>query len=67
MTCTINDLVLRIERSRDSLQILRNLDLSDKLVKSPIDPSEFGIEYKPCLTIKGQVFVDFVAKLLGLE
>ena len=38
-------------------------DLSRRLARWTVELSEFGIQYKPCLALKGQVLVDFQAKL----
>ena len=33
------------------------------MVRWSIELSEFSIQYKPCLALKGQIFVDFLAKV----
>ena len=38
-------------------------DLSERMARWAIELSEFGIQYKPRLELKGQVLVDFLAKL----
>ena len=38
-------------------------DLSRRMARWAVELSEFGIQYKPCLTLKGQVLVDFLAKI----
>ena len=39
-------------------------DLSRRMARWVIELSEFGIQYKPRLVLKGQVFADFLAELL---
>ena len=47
--------------------LLRNTihkpDLSRRKARWAVELSEFGIQYKPCLALKGQVLVDFLAEL----
>ena len=38
-------------------------DLSGRMARWEIEPSEFGIQYKPRLTLKGQVLADFLVEL----
>lgn len=43
--------------------ILHKEDLSGRLVKWAIELGEFGIEYRPWQSLKGQVLVDFIIEL----
>ena len=38
-------------------------DLSGQMARWAIELSEFGIQYKPRLVVKGQVLVDFLAEV----
>ena len=38
-------------------------DLSRRMARWAIELSKFGIQYKPCLAIKGQILVDFLAEI----
>ena len=38
-------------------------DLSGQMARWAIELSEFGIQYKPRLAVKGQVLVDFLAEV----
>ena len=38
-------------------------DLSGRMARWAIELCEFGIQYKPCLALKGQVLTDFLAEL----
>ena len=38
-------------------------DLSRRMVRWAIKLSEFGIQYNSCLALKGQILVDFLAKV----
>ena len=38
-------------------------DLSGRMARWAIELSEFGIQYKPYLTRKGQVLADFLAEV----
>ena len=38
-------------------------DLSGRMVQWTIELSEFGIQYKPCLALKEQILVEFLAKV----
>ena len=38
-------------------------DLSWRMTRSAIELSKFDIQYKPCLTLKGQILVDFLEKI----
>ena len=42
-------------------------NLSGRMSRWAIELSEFGIQYKPCLALKGQVLADFLAKLPQLD
>lgn len=46
-------------------QILQKLDSSGRLLKWAIELAPFNIEYKPRMTIKGQVLADFVMEFTG--
>ena len=43
--------------------ILHKPDLSGRMLKWAIELSEYGIEYQPRLSIKGQVMVDFIVEI----
>ena len=47
--------------------LLRNTihkpDLSGRKARWAVELSEFGIQYKPCLALKGQVLADFLAEV----
>ena len=38
-------------------------DLSGRIARWAVELNEFGIQYKPCLALKGQVLAGFLAKL----
>ena len=38
-------------------------DLSGRMVRWAVELSEFGIQYKLCLALKGEVLTDFIAEL----
>ena len=42
---------------------IHKLDLSGRMVWCAIKVSEFGIQYKPCLALKGQVLEDVLVEL----
>ena len=42
-------------------------DLSGRMARWAIDRSEFGIQYEPCLALKGQVLADFLEELPQLD
>ena len=43
---------------------IHKLDLSRRMARWAIELSEFGIQYKPYLSLKGQVLADFLTELL---
>ena len=43
-------------------QILSKHELSGRLVKWSIELSEFDLQYHPCLAIKSQILINFVAE-----
>ena len=43
--------------------ILHKQDLSRRMLKWAIELSEYGIEYQPRLSMKGQVMADFIAEV----
>ena len=47
--------------------ILHKPDASGRLLKSDVEFSEFDIEYRPILAIKGQVLVDFIVELSDVQ
>nr|CAN74728.1 hypothetical protein VITISV_001869 [Vitis vinifera] len=47
--------------------ILHKPDLSEIMLKWAIELSEYGIEYQPRLSIKGQVMVDFIVETLQID
>jgi hypothetical protein len=48
-------------------QILHKLELFGCLVKSAIELREFGLQYKPYLTIKGQALANVIVKCCFTE
>ena len=42
---------------------IRKPDLSKRMARWTIELSEFSIQYKPRLVIKGQIFADFLAEI----
>ena len=42
---------------------LHKLYLSGWMMKWAIELIEYGIQYKPCLSLKGKILVDFIAEL----
>ena len=47
--------------------ILHKPDASGRLLKSDVEFSEFDIEYRPILAIKGQVLIDFIVELSDVQ
>ena len=48
-------------------QILHKPETSGRMVKWAIELSEFDIRYKPRITIKGQILVDFIIEFTSVE
>ena len=48
-------------------QVLHKPETSGRLMKWALELSEFDIRYKPKMTIKGQVLVDFVMEFTPIE
>ena len=44
--------------------ILHKPDITGRMLRWAIELSEYGIDYQPRLSLKGQVMTDFIAELL---
>lgn len=46
--------------------VLHKSDISGRMLQWAIELSEYGIDYQPGLSMKGQVMTDFIAKVSQL-